>query len=151
MSENMLNEGRISRLLCLIAQPHNGLSKRAKSVEASSTRIMKPKAVASPEWGPQRNLRAFYLALVRGTICYGNTSWRLEASLPHRERTERVAGYLAHTVAGGREAVRKEGAARETQLRPISNAASRAGFGILPSPESAGPDAWEHGGQHLFT
>ncbi|KAG8340986.1 hypothetical protein TRVL_08186 [Trypanosoma vivax] len=76
VGETALREERTPKPLGLTMQPHKVLSKHALSMKtAANTRLMGLRAVASPEWIPEREkLRAFYLALVRAKICYGVAS-----------------------------------------------------------------------------
>ncbi|KAH8607141.1 hypothetical protein ERJ75_001428600 [Trypanosoma vivax] len=73
VGETVLKEERTPKPLGLTMLPHKGLSKHALSMKAAAnTRLMQLRAVASPEWGPEREkLRAFYLALVQAKMCYG--------------------------------------------------------------------------------
>ncbi|KAH8618285.1 hypothetical protein ERJ75_000291200 [Trypanosoma vivax] len=70
VGETALKEGRAPKLLGLTMQPHKGLSKHVMCIEeAANTRFLQLRAVASPEWGPDREkLRAFYLALVQAKM-----------------------------------------------------------------------------------
>ncbi|KAG8341545.1 hypothetical protein TRVL_07627 [Trypanosoma vivax] len=88
LGETSPKEDRTPRLLGLTMHPHEWLSKHAPSMKgAAGTRLMQLRAVASPEWGPEREkLRAFYLALAQAQICYGVASWWFDTSLSDRER-----------------------------------------------------------------
>ncbi|KAH8604750.1 hypothetical protein ERJ75_001686500 [Trypanosoma vivax] len=76
VGEAVLKEVRAPKPLGLTVQPHKGLSKHVLSVKAAAgTRLMQLRAVASPEWGPEREkLRAFCVALVQAKMCYGVAS-----------------------------------------------------------------------------
>ncbi|KAG8340517.1 hypothetical protein TRVL_08655 [Trypanosoma vivax] len=55
VGETVLKEERTPKPLGLTMQPHKGLTKHALSVKAAAgTRLMQLRAVASPEWGPQK-------------------------------------------------------------------------------------------------
>ncbi|KAH8617545.1 putative Reverse transcriptase (RNA dependent DNA polymerase) [Trypanosoma vivax] len=127
VGETALKEERAPKLLGLTMQPHKGLSKHVMCMKAAAnTRLMQLRAVASPEWGPDREkLRAFYLALVQAKMCYGVASWWFETSLSDRERLERVQAQAAHIVAGIPKAANREDALREARLRPINEVAHR--------------------------
>ncbi|KAH8615462.1 putative Reverse transcriptase (RNA dependent DNA polymerase) [Trypanosoma vivax] len=77
VGETALKKVRTPKLLGLTIQPHKGLSKHVMCMKAAAnTRLLQLRAVASPEWGPDREkLRAFYLALVQAKMCYGVASW----------------------------------------------------------------------------
>ncbi|KAG8338859.1 putative retrotransposon hot spot protein [Trypanosoma vivax] len=107
-------EKRAPKLLGLNMRPHKGLSKHAMCMKAPvNTRLMQLRAVASPEWGPDRKkLRAFCVALVQAKMCYGVASWWFDASLSDRERLERVQARAAHIVAGIPKAANREDALR---------------------------------------
>ncbi|KAH8617826.1 putative Reverse transcriptase (RNA dependent DNA polymerase) [Trypanosoma vivax] len=92
VGETTLKEERTPKLLGLTMQPHKGLSKHVMCMKAAAnTRLLQLRAVASPEWGPDREkLRAFYLALVQAKMCYGVSSWWFYTLLSDREQVERV-------------------------------------------------------------
>ncbi|KAH8612743.1 hypothetical protein ERJ75_000855300 [Trypanosoma vivax] len=132
VGETVLKEGRAPKLLGLTMRPHKGLGKHALSVKAAAdTRLMQLRAVASPEWCPEREkLRAFYLALVQAKMCYGVASWWFDTSLSDRERLERVPASAAHIVAGIPKAANREDALREARLKPINEVADRESWYI---------------------
>ncbi|CCD15172.1 unnamed protein product [Trypanosoma congolense IL3000] len=70
VGETVLKEVRTPKLLGLTMQPHKGLSKHVQGAKAAAdARLLQLRAVASPEWGPDREkLRAFYLALVQAKV-----------------------------------------------------------------------------------
>ncbi|CCD11911.1 unnamed protein product [Trypanosoma congolense IL3000] len=92
VAETVLKEVRTPKLLGLTMQPHKGLSKHVQGVKAAADeRPLQLRAVASPEWGPEREkLRAFYRALVQAKVCYGMASLWFYTSLSDRERLEKV-------------------------------------------------------------
>ncbi|KAH8609652.1 putative Reverse transcriptase (RNA dependent DNA polymerase) [Trypanosoma vivax] len=79
--EGALKEERAPKLLGLTMQPRKGLSKHAPSMKAAANAWhMLLRAVASPEWGPEREkLRAVYLALLQTKACHVVASWRFDA------------------------------------------------------------------------
>ncbi|CCD20346.1 reverse transcriptase (RNA-dependent DNA polymerase) [Trypanosoma vivax Y486] len=123
----VLKEERTPKLRGLTMQPHKGLTRHAMCMkEAASMRLMRLRAVVSPEWGPERGkLRAFYLALVQAKMCYGVASWWSDASLSDRERLERVQDQAPHIVAGIPKAADREDALREARLKSINEVAHR--------------------------
>ncbi|KAH8616768.1 putative Reverse transcriptase (RNA dependent DNA polymerase) [Trypanosoma vivax] len=127
VGEAVLKEVCAPKLLGLTMQPHNGLSKHVMCMKAGAhARLMQLRAVASPEWGPDREkLRAFHLALVQARMCYGVASWWFDASLSDGERLERVQAQAAHIVAGIAKVANREGAPREARLRPINEVEHR--------------------------
>ncbi|CCD20012.1 retrotransposon hot spot protein (RHS), putative, (fragment), partial [Trypanosoma vivax Y486] len=127
VGETVLKEARTPKLLGLTMQPHKGLSKHVMCMKAApSTRLTHLRAVASPEWGPDREkLRAFHLALVQDKMCYGVASWWFDTSLSDRERLERAQAQAAHMVAGIPTAANREDALREARLKPINEVANR--------------------------
>ncbi|KAH8616096.1 hypothetical protein ERJ75_000514600 [Trypanosoma vivax] len=86
VGETALKEERTPKQLALTVHPYKGLSKHALSMKAAAnTRPVQLRAVASPQWQPDREkLRAFYLALIRAKMCYGVASWWLDTSLSDR-------------------------------------------------------------------
>ncbi|KAH8618652.1 hypothetical protein ERJ75_000253500 [Trypanosoma vivax] len=55
VGETALKEERLPKLLGLTVQPRKGLSKHVTCVKAAAnTRLLQLRAVASPEWGPDR-------------------------------------------------------------------------------------------------
>ncbi|KAH8606499.1 hypothetical protein ERJ75_001507300 [Trypanosoma vivax] len=85
---------------------------------------MQLRAVASPEWGPEREkLRAFCVALVQAKMCYGVTVVRCLAV------GSRAAGQGAGTggtrSGGYSKAANREDALREARLKPINEAVHR--------------------------
>ncbi|CCD20167.1 hypothetical protein, conserved (fragment), partial [Trypanosoma vivax Y486] len=120
IGETALKEGRTPKLLGLTMQPHKGPSKHVMCMKAAAnTRLTQLRAVASPEWCPEREkLCAFYFALLPAKMCYGIASWWLDASLSDRERLERVQAQAAHIVAGIPKAFDREDALREARLKP---------------------------------
>ncbi|CCD13168.1 unnamed protein product, partial [Trypanosoma congolense IL3000] len=127
VGETVLKEVRTPKLLGLTMQPHKGLSKHVQGVKAAAdTRLLQLRAVASPEWGPDREkLRAFYLALVQAKVCYGIASWWFDTSLSDRERLEKVQAQAAHIVAGIPKAANRNDALCEARLKPINEVAHR--------------------------
>ncbi|CCD19321.1 reverse transcriptase (RNA-dependent DNA polymerase) [Trypanosoma vivax Y486] len=127
VGESVLKEERAPKLLGLTMQPHKGLSKHVLSMKAqASTRLLQLRAVASPEWGPDRErLRAFYLALVQAKVCYGVAPSLFDTSLSDRERLERVQAQAAHIVPTIPKGASREDALREAQLKPINEVAHR--------------------------
>ncbi|CCD21058.1 hypothetical protein ERJ75_001114000 [Trypanosoma vivax] len=127
VGETALKEECTPKLLGLTMQPHKGLSKHVMCMKAAAnTRLLQLRAVALPEWGPDReNLPAFYLALVQAKMCYGVASWWFDTSLSDRERLERVQAQVAHIVAGIPKAANREDALREARLKPINEVAHR--------------------------
>ncbi|KAH8616305.1 hypothetical protein ERJ75_000492300 [Trypanosoma vivax] len=122
-------------------QPHKGLSKHVMCMKAeANTRLLHLRAVASPEWGPDREkLRALYLALVQAKMCYGVASWWLDAALSDRERLERVQTQAAHIVAGIPKAANREDALREARLKPINEVAHRRALEYYLRLKAKGP------------
>ncbi|KAG8342899.1 hypothetical protein TRVL_06282 [Trypanosoma vivax] len=139
VGEAVLKEERTPKLLGLTMQPHKGLSKHVACMKAvGNTRLMQLRAVASPEWDPEREkLRAFYLALVKSEICYGVAPWWFDASLLDRERLERAQVQPAHMVAGIPKA-----ANREDALRSVRRASLRACSRLPCPPASLLFSAW---------
>ncbi|CCD16992.1 unnamed protein product [Trypanosoma congolense IL3000] len=127
VGETVLKEVRTPKLLGLTMQPHKGLSKHVQGVKAAAdARLLQLRAVASPEWGPDREkLRAFYLALVQAKVCYGIASWWFDTSLSDRERLEKVQAQAAHIVAGIPKAANRNDAMCEAWLKPINEVAHR--------------------------
>ncbi|KAH8604939.1 putative Reverse transcriptase (RNA dependent DNA polymerase) [Trypanosoma vivax] len=127
VGKTALKEERAPKLLGLTMQPHNGLSKHVLSMNAAANaRLMQLRAVASPEWGPDREkLRTFFLALAKAKMCYGVASWWFDAAQSDGERLERVQVQAPHIVAGIPKAADREDALREAQLKPINEAAHR--------------------------
>ncbi|KAH8606637.1 hypothetical protein ERJ75_001494000 [Trypanosoma vivax] len=151
VGESVLKEERAPKLLGLTMQPHKGLSKHVLSMKAqASTRLLQLRAVASPEWGPDRErLRAFYLALVQAKMCYGVAPSLFDTSLSDRERLERVQAQAAHIVPTIPKGASREDALREAQLKPINEVAHRRVFRILPAIKGQRSSASGSGGQHL--
>ncbi|KAH8605670.1 hypothetical protein ERJ75_000120700 [Trypanosoma vivax] len=151
VGETALKEERAPKLLGRTMQPHKGLSKHVLCMkEAANTRPMQLRAVASPEWGPDRErLRVFYLALVQAKMCYGVASWWFDTSLSDRERLERVQAQAAHMVAGISKAANRDDALREARLKPINESAHRRALEHYLRLKAKGPDVREGGGQHL--
>ncbi|KAH8610641.1 hypothetical protein ERJ75_001081400 [Trypanosoma vivax] len=141
VGETALKEERTPKLLGLTMQPHKGLSKHVMCMKAAAnTRLLQLRAVASPEWGPDREkLRAFYLALVQAKMCYGVASWWFETSLSDRERLERVQTQAAHIVAGIPKAANREDALREARLKPINEVAHRRALEYYLRLKAKGP------------
>ncbi|KAH8609116.1 putative Reverse transcriptase (RNA dependent DNA polymerase) [Trypanosoma vivax] len=127
VGETALKEERTPRLLGLAMQPHKGLSKHVMCMKAAAnTRLIQLRAVASPEWGPDREKpRVFYLAFVQAKMCYGVASWWFDTSLSDRERLERVQTQAAHIVAAIPKAANREDGSLEARLKPISEVAHR--------------------------
>ncbi|CCD19857.1 reverse transcriptase (RNA-dependent DNA polymerase), partial [Trypanosoma vivax Y486] len=127
VGRDALKEERAGKLLGLTMQTHKGLTKHVMSMKAAAnTRLMQLRAVASPEWVPDReNVHAFYLALVQATLCYGVAPWWFDASLPGRERLDRVQVEGQHIVAAMPKAANRESGLREAKLKPINAAAQR--------------------------
>ncbi|KAG8339780.1 hypothetical protein ERJ75_001071700 [Trypanosoma vivax] len=101
---------------------------------------MQFRAVASPEWGPEREqLHAFYLALVQAKMCYGVASWWFDTSLSDRERLERVRAQAAHIVAGIPKAANREDALREARLKSINKVAHRRALEYYLCLKAKGP------------
>ncbi|KAG8347991.1 putative Reverse transcriptase (RNA dependent DNA polymerase) [Trypanosoma vivax] len=102
IGEAVLKEERAPKLLGLTMQPHKGLSKHVMCMKAApNTRLMQLRAMASPEWRPDREkLRALHLELVQAKVCYGVASWWFDTLLSDRERLERVQAQAAHIVEG---------------------------------------------------
>ncbi|CCD20356.1 retrotransposon hot spot protein, putative [Trypanosoma vivax Y486] len=151
VGETALKEERTPKLLGLTMRLHKGLSKHVMCMKAAAnTRLLQLRAVASPEWGPDREkLRAFYLALVQTKMCYGVASWWFDAALSDRERLERVQAQAAHIVAGIPKAANREDALREARLKPINEVAHRRALENYLRLKAKGPDVREGGGQHL--
>ncbi|KAH8605646.1 hypothetical protein ERJ75_001605500 [Trypanosoma vivax] len=141
VGKTSLKEERTPKFLRLTMQSHKGLSKRVLSVTAAAnTRLMQLRAVASPEWGPDREkLRAFFLALAQAKMCYGVASWWFDASLSDRERLERVQAQAAHIVAGIPKAADREDALREARLKPINEVAHRRALEYYLRLKAKGP------------
>ncbi|CCD20318.1 reverse transcriptase (RNA-dependent DNA polymerase) [Trypanosoma vivax Y486] len=127
VGETAPKEGRTPKLLGLTMQPHKGLSKHALNMKAAtSTRLMQLRAVASPEWGPDRKkLRAFCVALVQAKMCYGVATWWFDTSLSDHERLGRTRAQEAHIVAGIPKAANREDALREARLKATNEVAHR--------------------------
>ncbi|CCD15256.1 unnamed protein product [Trypanosoma congolense IL3000] len=107
-------------------QPHKRLSKHVQGVKAAAdARLLQLRAVASPECGPDKKLRAFYRALVLVKVCYGIASWWFDTSLSDRERLEKVQAQAAHIVAGIPKAANRDDAMCEARLKPINEVAHR--------------------------
>ncbi|CCD20778.1 reverse transcriptase (RNA-dependent DNA polymerase), partial [Trypanosoma vivax Y486] len=141
VGETALKEERTPKLLGLTMQPHKGLSKHVRGMKAAAnTRLLQLRAVASPEWGPDREkLRAFYLALVQAKMCYGVASWWFDTSLSDRERLERVQAQAAHIVAGIPKAANREDALREARLKSINEVAHRRALEYYLRLKAKGP------------
>ncbi|KAG8344806.1 reverse transcriptase (RNA-dependent DNA polymerase) [Trypanosoma vivax] len=141
VGETALKEERTPTLLCLTKQPHKGLRKHVLCMKAAaSTRLMQLRAVASPEWGPDREkLRPFYLALVQAKMCYGVSSWWFDTSLSARERLERVQAQAEHSLAGAPKAANREDALCEARLKPINEVAHRRALEYYPRLKAKGP------------
>ncbi|KAH8603226.1 hypothetical protein ERJ75_001842600 [Trypanosoma vivax] len=141
VGETALKEERAPKTLGLTMQPHRGLSKRVMCTKvAANTRLLQLRAVASPEWSPDREkLRAFYLALVQAKMCYGVASWWFDTSLSDRERLERVQAQAAHIVAGTPKAANREDALREARLKPINEVAHRRALEYYLRLKAKGP------------
>ncbi|KAH8612619.1 hypothetical protein ERJ75_000881400 [Trypanosoma vivax] len=141
VGETVLKEERAPKLLGLTVQPHKGLSKHVLSMKgAPSTRLMQLGAVASPEWGPEREkLRAFCFALVRAKMCYGVASRWFDASLSDRKRLERVRAQAAHVAAGISKAANRVDALREARLKPINEVAHRRALEYYLQLKAKGP------------
>ncbi|KAH8615424.1 hypothetical protein ERJ75_000586500 [Trypanosoma vivax] len=141
VGEAVLKEVRAPELLGLTVQPHKGLSKHVLCVkEAAGTRLMQLRAVASPEWGPEREkLRAFCVALVRAKMCYGVVSRWFDASLSDRERLDRVRAQAAHVAAGIPKAANREDGLREARLKPINEAVRRRALEYYLRLKAKGP------------
>ncbi|KAH8604754.1 hypothetical protein ERJ75_001686000 [Trypanosoma vivax] len=127
VGEAVLKEVRAPKPLGLTVQPHKELSKHVLCVKAAAnTRLMQLRAVASPQWGPEREkLRAFCVALVQAKMCYGVASRWFDTSLSDRERLERVRAQAARAAAGIPKAANREDALREARLKPIKEAVRR--------------------------
>ncbi|KAG8339125.1 hypothetical protein TRVL_10047 [Trypanosoma vivax] len=125
IGEAVLKEERAPKLLGLTMQPRKGLSKHVMCMKtAANTWLLQLRAVASPEWGPEREkLRPFYLAPVQAKMCYGVASWWFDTSLLDRERLERVQAQAAHIVAGIPKAADREDALRKARLKPPNEVA----------------------------
>ncbi|KAH8614793.1 hypothetical protein ERJ75_000651200 [Trypanosoma vivax] len=136
-----LKEERTPKLLGHTMEPQNGLSKHVPSMKAANdTRLIQLTAVASPEWGPDREkLRAFSLALVQARMCYGVASWWIDTLLSERERLERVQAQAAHIVAGIPKAANREDALREARLKTINEVAHRRPSEYYPRLKANGP------------
>ncbi|KAH8607727.1 putative Reverse transcriptase (RNA dependent DNA polymerase) [Trypanosoma vivax] len=141
VGETALKEERTPKLLGLTMQPHKGLSKHVMCMKAAAnTRLLQLRAVASPEWGPDREqLCAFCLALVQAKMCYGVASWWFDTSLSDRERLERVQTQAAHIVAGIPKAANREDALREARLKPINGVAHRRALEYYLRLKAEGP------------
>ncbi|CCD20135.1 hypothetical protein, conserved, partial [Trypanosoma vivax Y486] len=141
VGETALKEERTPKLLGLTMQPHKRLTKHALSMKAAAnTRLLQLRAVASPEWCPDREkLRAFYLALVQAKMCYGVASWWFDTSLSDRERLERVQAQAAHIVAGIPKAANREDALRKARLKPINEVAHRTALEYYLRLKAKGP------------
>ncbi|CCD18584.1 putative Reverse transcriptase (RNA dependent DNA polymerase) RNase H [Trypanosoma vivax] len=141
VGETALKEVRTPQLPGLTMQPHKGLSKHVMCMKAAAnTRLMELRAVASPEWGPDREkLRAFYLALVQARMCYGFASWWFDTSLSDRERLERVQTHAAHIVACIPKAANRADALREARLKPINEVAHRRALEYYLCLKAKGP------------
>ncbi|KAH8608554.1 hypothetical protein ERJ75_001297000 [Trypanosoma vivax] len=125
VGEAVPKEVRAPKPLGLTVQPHKGLSKHVLSVKAAAgTRLMQLRAVASPQWGPEREkLRAFCVHWYRPR-CATASRW-FDASLLDRERLDRVQAQAAHIAAGIPKAANREDALREARLKPINEAVHR--------------------------
>ncbi|KAG8341484.1 hypothetical protein TRVL_07688 [Trypanosoma vivax] len=141
VGEAALKEVRTPKQLGLAMQPHKGLSKHAMTMKAAdNTRTMQLMAVASPQWGADREkLRAFYLALVQAKMCYGVASWRFDTSVSDRERMERVQARAAHIVAGIPKAANREDALREALLKLINEVAHHRALEYFLRLKAKGP------------
>ncbi|CCD21057.1 hypothetical protein ERJ75_000939600 [Trypanosoma vivax] len=141
VGETVLKEARAPKLLGLTMQPNKGLSKHVMCMKAAAgSQLTQFSAVASPEWGPDRDkLRAFYLVLVRAKMCYGVAPWWFDTSLSDRERLERVQAQAAHIVAGIPKAADREDALREARLKPINEVAHRRALEYYLRLKAKGP------------
>ncbi|CCD19767.1 hypothetical protein, conserved in T.vivax [Trypanosoma vivax Y486] len=141
VGETVLKEVRAPKLLGLTVQLHKGLSKHVLSVtEAVGTRLMQLRAVASPEWGPEREkLRAFCLAPVRAKMCYGVASRWFDTSLSDRERLDRVRAQAARIAAGIPKTANREDGLREARLKPINEAVRRRALEYYLRLKAKGP------------
>ncbi|KAH8605242.1 hypothetical protein ERJ75_001636200 [Trypanosoma vivax] len=141
VGEAVLKEVWAPKLLGLTMQPHKGLSKHVMCMKAGvNTRLMQLGAVASPEWGPEREkLRAFCLALVRTKMCYGVASRWFDTSLSDRERLDRVRAQAARIAAGIPKTADREDALREARLKPINEAVRRRALEYYLCLKAKGP------------
>ncbi|KAH8604595.1 putative Reverse transcriptase (RNA dependent DNA polymerase) [Trypanosoma vivax] len=141
VGETALKEERTPKLLGLTMQPHKGRSKHVMCMKAAaSTRLLQLRAVASPEWGPDREkLRAFYLALVQAKMCYGVASWWFATSLSARDRLDTVQDQKPHIVAATPNAANLEDALREARLKPINEVAHRRALEYYLRLKAKGP------------
>ncbi|KAG8339544.1 hypothetical protein TRVL_09629 [Trypanosoma vivax] len=107
---------------------------------ATSTRLTQLGAVASPEWGPEREgLCAFCLALVRAKMCYWVASWWFDSSLSDRERLERVQAKAMNVVAGIPKVANREDGLREEQPKRINEVAHRTALEYCLQLKAKGP------------
>ncbi|CCD18511.1 hypothetical protein, conserved in T. vivax, partial [Trypanosoma vivax Y486] len=141
VGETVLKEEHTPRPLGLTMQPHKGLSKHVMRMNAAAnTRLMQLRAMASPEWGPEREkLRAFYFALVQAKMCCGVASWWLGTSLSDRERFERVQAQAAHIVAGIPKAANRKDALRKARLKPANEVPHRRALEYYLRLKAKGP------------
>ncbi|CCD19305.1 hypothetical protein ERJ75_000432400 [Trypanosoma vivax] len=141
VGETVLKEMRTPKLLGLTMQPHKELSKHVTCMKAAAnTRLMQLRAVAPPEWGPDREkMRAFYLALVPAKMCYGVVPSLFDTSLWDRERLERVQAQAAHIVACIPKAANLEDALRQERLKPINEVAQRRALEYYLRLKAKGP------------
>ncbi|KAH8612253.1 hypothetical protein ERJ75_000907900 [Trypanosoma vivax] len=101
---------------------------------------MQLRAVASPEWGPEREkLRASCLALVRAKMCYGVASRWFDTSLSDRERLVRVQAQATRAAAGIPKTANREDALREARLKPINELAHRRALEYYLCLKAEGP------------
>ncbi|KAH8606538.1 hypothetical protein ERJ75_001504900 [Trypanosoma vivax] len=110
VGEAVLKEVGAPKPLGLTVQPHKGLSKHVLSVkEAADTRLMQLRAVASPEWGPEREKLA---RLLRGAGTGQDVLWRRVTVVRCLAVGSRAAGQGAGTGgtrSGGYSQNRKSG------------------------------------------
>ncbi|CCD19830.1 reverse transcriptase (RNA-dependent DNA polymerase), putative [Trypanosoma vivax Y486] len=141
VGETALKEERAPKLLGLTMQPHKGLSKHVVCMKAAAnTRLLQLRAVASPEWGPDREkLRAFYLALVQAKMCHGVAPWWFDTSLSDRERLGRVQAQAAHTVPGIPKAANLEDALCGEGLKPTNEVTHRRALEYYLRLKAKGP------------
>ncbi|KAH8605668.1 putative Reverse transcriptase (RNA dependent DNA polymerase) [Trypanosoma vivax] len=151
VGETEMKEERAPKLLGLTMQPHKVLSKHVLCMKAAAnTRLLQLRAVASPEWCPEREkLRAFYLAQVQAKMCHGVASWWFDTSLSDRERLERVKAQAAHMVAGIPKAANRDDALREARLKPINEPVHRRALENYLPLKAKGPDVREGRAKHL--
>ncbi|CCD17982.1 reverse transcriptase (RNA-dependent DNA polymerase), putative, fragment [Trypanosoma vivax Y486] len=141
VGETALKEVHAPKLLGLTVQPRKRWTEHVTSKKAAAnTRLTQLRAVASPEWAPEREkLRTFCVALVRAKMCYGVASLWFDALLLDRERLGRVQTEVVLILAGNPKAANREDALREAQPKPINEVAYRRALEYYLELKAKGP------------